>query len=307
MKGRGCIFGYVTPLKPELKIKEYDVFRGYYCGVCTALGKLNYPSKYVLNYDLTFLALFLSSIEYGSNVPRKRFCVYNMRRVSYFENPYVEYAAAMNVVLNNRKLIDDYNDDGNVFSLLASKILKLRSVEQFKEKIDIIDKNLAEISSLERERSGDIDKMSHLFGKVTEEIFNILDGKSGEILRFIGYNLGRWIYVVDAFDDLVDDVKKDKYNPIKYAFEYSGGDIARFKEDVSDNVRFMLYSYLENITKAYELLDVKKNKGILDNIIYLSLADKTEKLLRGEKVDERSVQGIRCRQERIDRRYKESI
>ncbi|HPV63556.1 MAG TPA: DUF5685 family protein, partial [Fervidobacterium sp.] len=45
MKGRGCIFGYVTPLKPELKIKEYDIFRGYYCGVCTALGKLNYPSK----------------------------------------------------------------------------------------------------------------------------------------------------------------------------------------------------------------------------------------------------------------------
>jgi len=76
--------------------------------------------------------------------------------------------------------------------------LRLRDAERFKEKIEIIDKNLADISSLERECSGDIDKMSHLFGKVTEEIFSILDGKDGEILRFIGYNLGRWIYVVDA-------------------------------------------------------------------------------------------------------------
>jgi len=215
----------------------------------------------VLNYDLTFLALFLSSVEYGSNVPRRRFCPYNMRKVSYFENPYVEYAAAMNVVLNNRKLIDNYNDDGNVFSLLASKVLRLRDAERFKEKIEIIDKNLADISSLERECSGDIDKMSHLFGKVTEEIFSILDGKDGEILRFIGYNLGRWIYVVDAFDDLVDDIRKDKYNPIRYAFGYDGEDVVQFKEEISGNVRFMLYSYLENVTKAYELWISRKTRA----------------------------------------------
>jgi len=256
---------------------------------------------------MTFLALFLSSLEYESSTPMRRFCMYTLHKISYFKNPHVEYAAAMNIVLTNRKLLDDYKDDGNAFSLLASKVLRLRDAERFKEKIEIIDKNLADISSLERECSGYIDKMSHLFGKVTEEIFGILDGKSGEILRFIGYNLGRWIYVVDAFDDLVDDIRKNKYNPIRYAFGYDGEDVVQFKEEISDNVRFMLYSYLENITKAYELLEVKKNKGILDNIIYLSLADKTEKLLRGEKVDERSVQGIGCRQERIDRRYKESI
>ncbi|HPZ18278.1 MAG TPA: DUF5685 family protein, partial [Fervidobacterium sp.] len=306
--GRGCIFGYVTPLKSELKIKEYNVFRGYYCGVCTALGKLNYLSKYVLNYDLTFLALFLSSIEYDSNMPKRRFCIYNLGKVSYFENPCIDYAAEMNILLTNRKLLDDYNDERNVFALVASKILRLKNSKDFKEKVEAIDKNLAEISSLEREKSGDIDKMSHLFGKVTEEIFNILDGKSGEILRFIGYNLGRWIYVVDAFDDLADDVKKDKYNPMRYAFGYDGEKIDEFRERIVDNVRFMLYSYLENITKAYELLDIKKNKGILDNIIYVSLADKTERLLEGESVSEkRSVRGARCRQERIDRRYKESI
>jgi len=106
---------------------------------------------------------------------------------------------------------------------------------------------------------------------------------------------------------LVDDIRRISTIRLRYAFGYDGEDVVQFKEEISGNVRFMLYSYLENVTKAYELLDIKKNKGILDNIIYLSLADKTEKLLRGEKVEERSVQGIGCRQERIDRRYKESI
>lgn len=163
------------------------------------------------------------------------------------------------------------------------------------------------MSLLEKQKSIEIDRLSHLFGEITKEVFDILDGNLGEALKYFGYNLGRWIYMVDALDDLKDDIKNNKYNPIKYAFNYNGEDVDDFNKRIVDNIRFMLYSYLENITKVYELLDIKKNKGILDNIIYLSLADKTEKVLKGEKINEKSIRSVRCKQERNNGGYKEGI
>ncbi|WP_291966655.1 DUF5685 family protein [Caloramator sp.] len=299
------MFGYVTPLKGELKVRELDVFKGYYCGVCTSLGKINYPAKYILNYDMTFLALFLSSIKYDTDRPKRRFCGYKVNKVNYFKNEYIDYSAMMNIILTNRKLLDDYNDDKNYFSFLLSKVFKVKKGEKFRDKIESIDKNLYEMSSLEKQNSSDIDRLSHLFGEITKETFDVLEGKTGEVLKYFGYNLGRWIYVVDALDDLEKDIKEKKYNPLIYAFNYEKEE--NFRERVVENIRFVLYSYLENITKAYELLDIKKNRGILDNIIYLSLADKTERILKGERINEKSIRGIRCRQERFNGGYKESL
>ncbi|WDC85659.1 DUF5685 family protein [Caloramator sp. mosi_1] len=254
------MFGYVAPLKGELKVRELEIFRGYYCGVCKSLGKINYPTKYVLNYDMTFLALFLSSIKYDIDTPKRRFCGYKVSRVNYFQNKYIDYAAVMNIILTNRKLLDDYNDDKNIISLLLSKILNIKDTREFKNKICEIDKNLKEMSLLEKQNSPDIDRLSHIFGEITKETFDVLEGKEGEILKYLGYNLGRWIYVVDALDDLEKDIRENKYNPIVYAFNYQKEDEHKFKERVVENIRFVLYSYLENITKAYELLNIKRTR-----------------------------------------------
>ena len=52
------MFGYVNVYKDELKIKDYDTYRAYYCGLCKMLGKRhNALARLSLNYDLTFLAV----------------------------------------------------------------------------------------------------------------------------------------------------------------------------------------------------------------------------------------------------------
>ena len=57
------MFGYVTPLKPELKIREYEAFRSYYCGICMHIKECfgNIP-RMSLNYDMTFLGLLLDGL-----------------------------------------------------------------------------------------------------------------------------------------------------------------------------------------------------------------------------------------------------
>lgn len=276
------MFGYVVPLKNELKIKEFDVFKGYYCGICKSIGKINYPTKYFLNYDMAFLALLLSSIEHEKQIPMRNFCPYKFRKVNYYLNEYIEYAALLNVFLTNRKLLDNYKDNKNIIYYLASKVIKANYKGHIEEKIKNIDKYLDEIDKLEKENSSDIDALSHNFGKVLEEIFDVFDDKRRLSLRYFGYNLGRWIYVIDALDDLKEDIKKGSYNPLKNAFDI-------------DAVRFALYSYLDNLTKAYELMEIKKNKGLLDNIIYLGLANKTETVLKGENKNEGSIRSFRCK------------
>ena len=51
------MFGYVTVNQNELKLREFDHYRSYYCGVCCdlrdAYGK---RGQLTLSYDTTFLA-----------------------------------------------------------------------------------------------------------------------------------------------------------------------------------------------------------------------------------------------------------
>ena len=55
------MFGYVVVNKPELKFKEYDVYRSYYCGLCHALKKRHgYKGQMTLNNDLTFVMTYSS-------------------------------------------------------------------------------------------------------------------------------------------------------------------------------------------------------------------------------------------------------
>ena len=72
------MFGYIEPLKPELKIKDYACFRSYYCGVCKALGKrYNSFSRFTVTYDAAFLALLNSSIgEYDETICFEK-CIVN--------------------------------------------------------------------------------------------------------------------------------------------------------------------------------------------------------------------------------------
>lgn len=65
------MFGYILPDKPELKIKEYELYRAYYCGVCRAIKRRhgNIP-RLTLTYDITFLALFYRLLSKNSRIIR---------------------------------------------------------------------------------------------------------------------------------------------------------------------------------------------------------------------------------------------
>jgi hypothetical protein len=283
------MFGYIVPEKPEMKIKEYELFRAYYCGVCKSIGKrLGQLERFTLNYDSAFLAVLLSAAA-GERIKVQRMrCVAHPveKRHIIRDSAIIDYASDFNILLAYYNLQDKRRDDGGLVPVSAMAVLhrvfkKLR--KKYAQKCDIIEMRLNELVQLEKAGCDSMDRAAEPFAKLMEEVTAYeplcTEEKHDRTLRWIGYNLGKWIYLLDAFDDLEKDIKAGSYNPLIFQYKYKGGDLAEFRTQIRDKVEFNLTYSLNEISRAFELLDVKANKEILENIIYMGMLRKTEKIL----------------------------
>jgi len=164
---------------------------------------------------------------------------------------------------------------------LAPAYKKLR--KKYKEKCDIIEKKLDELHELEIEGCASMDKAAEPFARLMEEVLAYgplcVGGKKGDALKWLGYNLGKWIYIMDAYNDIEDDAKKKAYNPLLRQFAYGGENIGGFKDRIKERVGFNLTYSLSQAAKACELLDMGSGKEIVENIIYMGCLGETEKIL----------------------------
>jgi hypothetical protein len=303
------LFGYVLPERQELKVKEFELFKAYYCGVCKSIAKkYGQIPRLTLNYDTTFLALILESIA-GETVSIKseRCIAHPVKKRNVIRNSeIVDYASDMNVLLAYYKLLDNWQDEKSILSgtgMLALKKSYKKIKRKYNEKCDIIRKRLGELTILEKEKCSSIDRAAEPFAKLMEEVLSYDPLKQNDnnmkILKWIGYNLGKWIYISDAYDDISKDIKEKSYNPFLCQYNYTGENVDDFKLSIKDKVEFNLTHSLSQIAKAYELLSPGSKtesicsnscndsfctpdvKGIVENIIYLGLLRKTEQILAG--------------------------
>jgi hypothetical protein len=283
------LFGYVLPEKPEMKIREYELFRAYYCGVCKSIGeRYGLFSRLTLNYDSTFLALLLHSLTDEKLLIKSERCIahpLNKHKVIK-ANTLIDYASDINIILAYYNLEDNWNDEKSILSRSAMLILKSafkKLSKKYSEKCGIIEKKLSELRKLENEKSNSMDRAAEPFAKLMEEVMYYTplfkSEKKVEAIKWIGYNLGKWIYILDAFDDIKKDIKAKSYNPLLLQYNYKGDNIEEFKGAIRQKVEFNLTYSLGQIAKAYELLEVKNNIGILENIIYMGMLRKTEQIL----------------------------
>ena len=302
------MFGYIKPSIQELKIKEYELFRGYYCGLCKSMGRsFGVLSRFALNYDSVFLGLLLASVHGEKPVLKKESCIANpvKRKWIVKESPGIDFAADINVLLTYYKLKDDIRDEGGwlptFLKLVFHKGYK-RAALTNKDIDRIIASSVSSQISLEKKGCSSTDEAAEPFANMMMQL--LASGYSGDdksvprILGWIGYNLGKWIYIIDAFDDMERDIKSGSYNPLLRQYKYENQDIKDFKASIAEEVKAGLLQALSQATGSLELLKLD-NKGIISNIAYEGLYGKTERVLNciaGEKRscvrDEESIRGI---------------
>lgn len=283
------MFGYVEVDKPELKMREYDVFRGYYCSLCKSLGRrYGQFSRLTLNYDLAFLYVLLDAMSPLPIGGKRQRCLAHPLKKHFilYPNIFAEYTSDMNIILMYYNLVDKWKDEkmilGGTGALALHRAFK-KAKKRHPEKCIVIQKHLEALNSLEKQGCDSIDEVAEEFAAIMRELFEcgyIKNESERKTLGWMGYNLGRWIYILDAYDDLEKDFDKNNYNPLLKQYSFEGEDINTFKQSIKEKVNFSLTYSLSEVEKAYSLLGIEKNKGILDNILYSGLIVKTDKVLQ---------------------------
>jgi hypothetical protein len=290
------VFGYIRPYKPELKMREFTRYRACYCGLCKMI-KQDYGEipRYSTTYDLTFLTLTLLAldpVDYGQNLERCFFHAGQKTPVATPSDP-LSYVAGLAVLLSYYKILDNIDDrDKPVQSRLAQTAYKSsykKAKAAFPEEEAIIKNAMAIQADMEKEykdykedRLWDLASepfgklLSDLLARVPDRLPNLgLKPGDAKALSYLGLYMGRWIYLMDAFDDLEEDIKNASFNPLAFV-----EDPDKLREALGQK----LISYEEEMNLALELLPFQRDQSILRNITQMGLPYVRDTLFAGQKL-----------------------
>ena len=258
------MFGYIVVHKPELKVREYETYRASYCGLCHSLKKrYGRIGQLTLSFDMTFLALLLTGLYEPETISGQGRCLaHPMQKHCYRQNPYFDYAADMNILLTYYKCLDDWNDEKKASARLLSFLLKgkMRKLSVAKqEKSRKIKELLDQLSSCEKENIQDIDKTAGFFGAIMAELFVYAEDEWAEKLRRMGFYFGKFIYLMDAYEDIEEDLKQGRYNPFTELYK---------KETFEQDCQQILKMMMAETSKVFEQLPILEDAEILRNILY---------------------------------------
>lgn len=258
------MFGYVLVNKPELKIKDFEKYRSYYCGLCHALkDTAGLRGRLTLNYDMTFLIMILSDLyDEEESVEECRCIVHPFHKHCSRRSSVSEYCADMCVLLSYYKCLDDWNDEHKLKAKGFMTALKKKADKvsaKYPEKANVIAKKMNMLTIVESAENLPIDKVAKVFGEIMAEVFVYKDDMWKDDLYKVGFYLGKYIYLLDAYEDIEQDVKTGDYNPFK---DYYKG------EQFDEQVLHLLLMMIGECTDAFERLPLVENAEILRNILY---------------------------------------
>lgn len=261
------MFGYVIPNQQELKLREYDLYRSYYCGFCRCLrDHYGFLGQLTLSYDMTFLIMLLCDLyDVEDTVGETKCIAHPFIKHPTRINKITNYAADMNLILSYYSCLDDWEDERKLHKKALSVLLKGGADKAgiaYGKKAALIKDRLDRLHIAETEGSTDIDRVAGYFGDIMAELFAIYEDEWESTLRQVGFFLGKFIYIMDAYDDYEKDIEKGNYNPLQHIREEKSDD------HYNEYIRQILTMMLAQVCSAFETLPCIKNVSILRNILY---------------------------------------
>ena len=275
------MFGYVNSNPNEMSESDRACYQRYYCGLCQELGRVSgAKGQMLLNYDLTFLAILLSGLyEPETSTESFRCLIHPINKKQGYENEAIRYAAAMDIILSYHNLLDNYEDEGSIGSKLAANAFKKdydKIKDLFPRQVEAVEKYIKDLSMAEKSKEKNLDLVSNYTGEMLATLFDWREDMWSNDLRSLGFYLGKFIYTIDAYDDLKKDLKKGNYNPLIYMKEDNPKDFECF-------VKMNLTSLMAECAKSFERLPIVEHADILRNIIYSGVWTKYEYLQLKDK------------------------
>ena len=278
------MFGYLQIHKDELKVKEYEAYKSVYCGLCKQLGRdYGFMTRLILSYDCTFYAILLMSLKSSCTGFSDGRCKFNPLKKCKFadckDNAYSK-ASALSVISAYYKVVDDIDDSG-FFKRIALKIVKpffgrrqKKAARRFPEIEIIVSEMMKNQKAAENDELVTIDKAANPTAKMISDLAALEGGNDLQkrVLSEFGYQIGRWVYLIDAADDYEKDKKSGNFNPF-------------IKADINDKdyINSVLSQSLARAYDAYNLLDIIDFKPIIDNMMLYGFPNKQNAVLNNRQ------------------------
>ena len=277
------MFGYVTPDKPNMYMKDYVLFRAYYCGLCHSMKKESgQVARLTVNYDVAFIAAFFHDLTGEKREIVRKGCVLNpKKRPVIADTPLMREIARLNLILAGLKIADD-KADGEKSILrrfaFARKIKKARKrapeLASFAD--ECLEKQLAE------EKSGAfLNAAAEPFADMMRKVFRRLAGeKASPAVEKIGYLLGKYVYFMDALDDYDEDRKRNRFNAFYRTF--GAASFAELKKEKGEDLAFIMEDLVKGVEEAYREVNMGENEGVVTNTLWYGLRSRIDGVLNRE-------------------------
>jgi len=273
------VLGVMTIRKDEMKFREFDKYRGYYCGLCRAIGKrCGSACRLALSFEMTFLALLHTSLyEPETNAAMRRCALHPVKKRLMLSNDAIDYCADLSALISYYDLRDGWEDERRVDKLAESALLKKaarRAGEGLPRQREAVEKYVSALHEIEKSDDQNLDAAANLTGEMLAELYVMREDVYARDLRELGYYLGKFIYLCDCFEDIERDIKKKSYNPL----------IARSTNETFDaDCEQMLSDMMARAALAFERLPLIEDAEIMRNILYSGIWLRFEHALERRK------------------------
>ena len=281
------MFGYVNINRNELSDENKKIYQGYYCGLCQKLKEVSgRKGQMLLNYDMTFLVVLLTGLYELEDKSTDFVCaLHPTKKRTARINEATEYAADMNIILSYQNFEDDWRDNRSYSKKAFARMLGKdynRIMAKYPRQVKAVETYIEELGKAEDAQESNIDKISGLTGTMLGEIFAWREDIWAEELRYFGFYLGKFVYLMDAYDDVEKDSKDGSYNPFKELYKQEG-----FEEKVRQYLELIM-SYC---CRAFEVLPIIDNAEIMRNILYAGVWAKYTRVTQERKKPETTGEG----------------
>ncbi|MBE5731730.1 MAG: hypothetical protein E7353_01730 [Clostridiales bacterium] len=281
------MFGYVVVDKEKLTPQENALYRAFYCGVCkTVKQEYGNLTRVCTTYDITFLSILSHDcLNYPVQLTNES-CIANpfQKKLIVKDNPLMRKVSAIAVLLVYYKLQDDIIDgkkSRKILNTLFSKQVKKAKLI-FPEADTIIDSYYQKLREMERANEKVIDKVSDCFGRMLKEIFELVIPSCDENVYSLAYNVGKYIYLIDAVDDIEDDAKSGNYNPFIASYgEYKNK--VDFMQKYGKEMEFSVYGTINKAICAFNDRSYNQSYLLLKNIMHYGLKRRADDVFAGRK------------------------
>jgi len=258
------LLGVMTVRREELKIREFDRYRAFYCGLCRSIGKrCGAVCRLALSFEMTFLALMHTALY--ENETREELCrcaFHPLQKRPMLSNEAIDYCADLSALISYYDLRDGWEDEKRVDRLAESALLKRaakRAGNAHPRQKDAVVRYVEALHEVEARNEQNLDMAANLTGEMLAELFVMKEDMFARDLRELGFYLGKFIYLCDCYEDIERDEKKQSYNPL----------LARSKENAfAEDCEQMLSDMMARAAMAFERLPILQDAEILRNILY---------------------------------------